>query len=183
MPHARSEPCAKPRCTRAGPGTCALKPRPAAAEAILREGDAELEQGGEMGYPSTVLAFLAEAFYEQGRYDEAEAAIAESERITAPEDTTTVCLVSAVRAVLAAQAGSAEDAERHARDAMTAVERLDGGLGRGRALLLIATALREVGRLGAAREAASRALAEFEHKGVAAEIRRADAMLAELAAA
>ena len=156
---------------------------PAAAEAILREGEAELQGAGETGYRSTVLAILAEALYEQGRYDEAEEAIAASERITVPEDVFTVCLVTTVRAVLAAQAGSPEDAERHARDAMTAVGRLDGSLGRGRALLLIGEALRRVGRPGAAREAASRALAEFEHKGVAAEIRRADAMLAELATA
>ena len=155
---------------------------PAAAEAVLREGDAELEQAGEGGFRSTVLALLAFALCDQGRFDEARTVTEASAAITTPDDVVNVCFVAALRSRLAAVDGAIDEVERAARQALEALERSDN-FAFAIALILIAEAKRQIGEVAEARSIASRALALYERKQVPAGVERVKAFLDELARA
>ena len=90
---------------------------PAAAEDELRWGYRKLEQIGELGWLSTVVALLAEAVYLQGRRDEATALARLSEESAGTEDVYSQVLWRGVRAKVLAAGGERVEAERLAGEA------------------------------------------------------------------
>ena len=80
---------------------------PFAAERELRMDYETLTEMGERDYMPTTAALLAEALYEQGRFDDAEAFAGISESFAASEDITSQFLWRCVRAKVAAQRGEA----------------------------------------------------------------------------
>jgi ATP/maltotriose-dependent transcriptional regulator MalT len=90
---------------------------PAAAEHHLREGYEALRAMGERGYLSTVVGYLAEALYAQGRLDEAQGMTEEAEAATGPSDIDAKARWRAIRAKLLARAGQFPAARRLAAEA------------------------------------------------------------------
>src|SRR5439155_12034748 len=72
----------------------------AAVERVLRPACDELRAAGETGYLSTQIGKLAEALYELGRYDEAEEASRERERLTQQAEVVSQIVWRRVRAKL-----------------------------------------------------------------------------------
>ena len=91
-----------------------LAGEPRQAERELRSGYADLEQMGEKGYLSTVAAELAQALYEQRRYDEAERFTHVSEELGPVDDIATQVEWRGTRAKVLARRGD-HDASRRAR--------------------------------------------------------------------
>ena len=89
----------------------------AEAETILSQASRELEQAGENGYRSTVLALLAMTLCAQERYSEAETLATESAAITAPDDAVSLALLPAIRALLAARKGQTDTMQLEAEQA------------------------------------------------------------------
>ena len=107
---------------------------------------------------------LADALYELGRYDEAEEATGESERLTQQEDVASQVIWRRVRAKLLARRGERDEALRVAREAIEwagtdLLEQI------GDAYRDLAEVERLAGRADAAAEALERALAAYEQKG------------------
>ena len=152
----------------------------AEAETILSEASRELEQAGENGYRSTVLALLAVTLCAQERYGEAETLTTESAAITAPDDAVSLALLPAIRALLAARKGRSDtmqlEAEQAARIAADTALLINNGI----VFTLIARAHQQAGDPRRAHEAATRALTSYQDKGVAAGIANTTALLAEL---
>jgi len=78
----------------------------AAVERVLRPACDELRAAGETGYLSTQIGKLAEALYELGRYDEAEEASRERERLTQQAEVVSQIVWRRVRAKLLAAASA-----------------------------------------------------------------------------
>jgi predicted ATPase/class 3 adenylate cyclase len=89
------------------------------AEEHLRAAYDTLEAMGERSFRSTTAAFLAQAAFGQGRFEEAEWATKMSEELAQPDDLLTQILWRGVRAKLLAGRGQFEDAETLAREAVT----------------------------------------------------------------
>ncbi len=98
---------------------------PAAAERELRWGYQTLEEIGELGWLSTLVAILAESVFAQGRYDEAERLTQTSEESADTEDAYSQALWRSVRAKVLARRGELDDAERMAREAMAQADSTD----------------------------------------------------------
>jgi ATP/maltotriose-dependent transcriptional regulator MalT len=130
-----------------------LAGEPAAAEAELRWGYRKLEQIGELGWLSTVVALLAEAVYLQGRRDEATALARLSEESAGTEDVYSQVLWRGVRAKVLAAGGERVDAERLAREASVLAGTTDFLLLRWHALMN-QTEVRLIAHDGPAAEAA-----------------------------
>jgi DNA-binding SARP family transcriptional activator len=152
--------------------------RPAAAEQRLRLGYDKLEPMGERGLLATTAAMLAQALYEQGRYEEAAAQCDVSEAAAPQEDFVTHAMWRGVRAKLLARAGRPEAAEALARDALGLIERTDLLTHQGDARLDLADVLRLAGRADEAGEAARGALGLYERKGNLVSAQRAGLRLA-----
>ncbi|MDQ3992756.1 MAG: AAA family ATPase, partial [Actinomycetota bacterium] len=154
--------------------------QPAAAERVLRSACDELRAVGETGYLSTEIGELADALYELGRYDEAEEASRESERLTQHADAVTQVVWRRVRAKLLARRGEADAALRLAREAIewagARLEELGDAYGD------LAEVEQLVGRPHRAEEALEKALAMYEQKGIVPMVERTRAQLAELRA-
>ena len=84
---------------------------PRAAERLWRRAYQALEGLGEKGNLSTIAAYLAEALYEQERYDEAEELTTVSESMTFPDDVTSQIAWRTVRAKVVARKGDLDLAE------------------------------------------------------------------------
>jgi class 3 adenylate cyclase/tetratricopeptide (TPR) repeat protein len=142
-----------------------LAGEPAAAEAELRRGYAILEGMGELGVLSTLAAYLADAVYAQGRYDEAEHLTRVSEEAATSDDIASHVWWRVTRARVLAQRGMNEEAEQIGSEALALAEVTDDLFMRGRAL----TDLAEVRRLGKAADGSvpllQEALRLFEAKG------------------
>jgi ATP/maltotriose-dependent transcriptional regulator MalT len=102
--------------------TIDLRRDPAGAERELRGGYEVLERMGETGFLSTVAAFLAEALYQQGRGEEAEAMTVASETLAPSDDLASQAIWRTVRAKLLAGRGKFDQADVLSREA---VEMLD----------------------------------------------------------
>ena len=151
------------------------------AERVLREGAAVLEDAGEKGYRSTILALLGDALYMQGRYEEAENVIVDSRAITAPEDVLNLGLIASLQARLTAHRGAFAEADRAAREGLRALERQPVyNLFTADVWMGLADAFHIVKRPEDARDAARRALERYERKGVVSGVERARAFLAAL---
>jgi ATP/maltotriose-dependent transcriptional regulator MalT len=157
----------------------------ARAEAVdvLEEAAAELEEAGETGYRSTVLALLGAALAAQGRLDEAERARRESAEMMEPDDVVNVPLHRLVDALVAADRGDGEAAARAAREAGAGAERWQFPIFDAYVVITVADVLQRLGGATDARRFAERALEAAEHKGIAPIADRARALLAELAPA
>jgi tetratricopeptide (TPR) repeat protein len=152
--------------------------QPAAAEQRLRLGYDKLEQMGERGLLATTAAMLAQALYDQGRDEEAEAQCDVSETAAPHEDFVTHVMWRGVRAKLLARAGRIEAAEALSREALDLIERTDLLTHQGDALLDLADVLGLAGRTDEAGEAARGALALYERKGNLVSAQRARLRLA-----
>jgi tetratricopeptide (TPR) repeat protein len=99
----------------------------AAAERELAPACEFLERVGEFGYLSSVAPILADALYEQGRYDEALLATERwtPDRLTVPEDADAQAGWRRVRAKALARGGDLEEGERLAREAVEISERTE----------------------------------------------------------
>ncbi len=86
------------------------------AEEHLRAAYDTLEQMGERSFRSTTAAFLAQAAFGQGRFEEAEWATRMSEELAQPDDLLTQILWRGVRAKLLAGRGLGQEAEALARE-------------------------------------------------------------------
>jgi class 3 adenylate cyclase/DNA-binding SARP family transcriptional activator/tetratricopeptide (TPR) repeat protein len=150
---------------------------PEAAEHELRSGYDALSEMGELGKLSTEAAFLAQALYAQGRYEEAEYFTGVGERATAFDDVFSQVAWRGVRAKTTARKGDLEQAERLAREAVALAEETDGLNLHGDALLDFAEVLRAARRPAEARAAAGRALELYERKGNVVSAARARASL------
>jgi class 3 adenylate cyclase/tetratricopeptide (TPR) repeat protein len=154
---------------------------PASAERALRPACDELRAMGETSSLSTLVAELADALYELGRYDEAEEASRESERLTQQADVASQIFWRRVRAKLLARRGERDEALRLAREAFEwagtdSLEHL-GDINRD-----IAEVERLTGHADRGVEALERGLAAYEQKGLMPMAERARRELDELRA-
>jgi class 3 adenylate cyclase/tetratricopeptide (TPR) repeat protein len=150
----------------------------ASAERAFRRTYEALERAGERGVLSTTAAELADAVYEQGRYEEAERYAAVSEEAGASDDVATQLLVRGLRAKLAARRGSFEEAEALARSAVELAAPTEGPNFRGHAWMNLAEVLRLAGQPAEASAALQEAAGQFEAKGNVVSAARARGLLA-----
>ncbi|MGI8607387.1 MAG: ATP-binding protein, partial [Gaiellaceae bacterium] len=159
-----------------------LAGEPAAAEAELRRGYAILESMGELGVLSTLAAYLADAVYAQGRFDEAEQLTHVSEEAATSDDIASHVWWRVTRARVLARRERQEEAERLGSEALALAEGTDDLFMRGRAL----TDLAEVRRLGGAADGSMPLLEEalrlFEGKGDTVSTGRTRAALSSASA-
>jgi tetratricopeptide (TPR) repeat protein len=152
-----------------------------AAERELRTGYGLLEQMGEKGYLSTVAAELAQALYEQRRFNESERFTHVSQELGPLDDFATQVEWRGTRAKLLAMRGELEAAVALAEEAVALAADTDYLNLQGDACKDLAEVLSLGGRVG---EAASRwreALEIYERKGNTVSAGRVKAMLEDLA--
>jgi len=152
---------------------------PVAAERRMRFGYDILESIGETGFLSTLAGHLAEALYQQGRYEEAEEAAREANELAAPEDVETHRLWKAVEAKVLARRGELEEAVRLGREAVALSDQTDS-FARGDTRLALAEVLSIAGRTDEAAVLAREAVAVYEEKGIRPAADQARRLLAEL---
>jgi predicted ATPase/class 3 adenylate cyclase len=159
-----------------------LAGEPGAAERELRAGYDALIEMGDLGRLSTEAAFLAQALYAQGRYEEAEYLTGVCEGATTPDDVLSQIAWRSVRAKALAQERELQQAELLAQEAVALAQETDGLDLHGDALLDLAEVLRASGRPSDAVAAAERALSLYERKGNLVSAARARAALRALTA-
>ena len=152
-----------------------------AAERELRESCEALEAMGERGWFCSLAAGLAEALYEQGRFDEAEDWTRRADEAAGRDDLEAQSDIRSVRAKLLAQRGEFEEAQRLAREAVEIAGRTYETDHEGDAWFDLAEVLRMAGREDEAAAALREALACWEAKGNLASATKARAALEELA--
>ena len=147
------------------------------AERLAGMAAGELEaMGSEVG--GVLWSIRAQALYELGRYDEAEAAANRSaERFS---DLSTLVTQRCVRAMVLARRGSFEEAERLAREAVVQIDTADFPSERGDARMALAEVLQLAGKKGEAADAMREAIALYESKGNVLQVGTARAKLATL---
>jgi ATP/maltotriose-dependent transcriptional regulator MalT len=150
---------------------------PVAAERELRGDYEALHRMGEKNYVSTTAALLADALYQQRRFDEAEALAAESERLAARDDVVTQVLWRSVRAKVRAQQRRAEEAQALGHEAVDLLRRSEAPEWQGNALMDLAEILRLSGNEAEAAMAAEEAAVLFERKGSIVSLQRARGFL------
>jgi class 3 adenylate cyclase/tetratricopeptide (TPR) repeat protein len=138
----------------------------AAAERALRPACDQLRAAGETSSLSTLVAELAEALYELGRYDESERATHESELTTQHADAKSQLTWRRVRAKLLARRGEPAEALQLAYEAIEWADRSKTLEDIGDAYRDLAEVERLGGRLDAAAVALEQALAAYESKGL-----------------
>jgi tetratricopeptide (TPR) repeat protein len=155
----------------------------ARAESELRRGYDQLQAIGDRGTLSPVAAFLAQAVYAQGRYDEADQLASVSRECASRDDRFPHVVWRGVRAKVLARRGEPEEATALAREALELAEETDS-------LNLQADAwlnLAEVLRLGTgdaeSDDCIERAVRLYEAKGNVASAGSARALLAEIGGA
>jgi tetratricopeptide (TPR) repeat protein len=154
----------------------------AAAERALRPACDQLRAAGETSSLSTLVAELAEALYELGRYDESERATGESELTTQHADAKSQLTWRRVRAKLLARRGEERKALQLAHEAIEWADRSKTLEDIGDAYRDLAEVERLGGRLDAAAVALEQALAAYERKGLVPMAERTRRELEELRA-
>ncbi len=147
----------------------------AAAERILRDSYDILRDVGAEGFS---LALLADALYEQGRYEEAEELSVEGLGAVHDDDAVPQVIWRGVRAKLAARTFDSDAAIELANAALRCAEETDSLNLRGDACANLAETLRLLGRNDDAARAAGRAQVTYERKGNVVAARRASTLLA-----
>ena len=153
-----------------------LAGEPAAAEAELRRGYVILEGMGELGVLSTLAAYLADAVYAQGRYDEADQLTHVSEEAATSDDIASHVWWRVTRARVLARRGSHAEAERIGSEALALAEVTDDLFLRGRALIDLAD-VRRLAEANGSVPLLEEALGLFEAKGDTVSAGRARAAL------
>ena len=141
---------------------------PAAAAALGERGCRILEDAGERAWLSTGACFYAQALYELGRLDEAEAWSRKGLDLGSSEDVTTQTLAPQVQAKVLARRGEHTEADTVAREAVALAEGTDGLILHGDALRDRAEVLELADRPEEAAEALRDALLLYERKGATA---------------
>jgi class 3 adenylate cyclase/tetratricopeptide (TPR) repeat protein len=156
-----------------------LRDDPADGERELRRGYQALAGMGERGLLSMVVAELARAVYEQGRYDEAMQLTDESSRVAGTADVRSQITWRAIRGKTLARKHEFARAEACALEAMAIAEKTDDLNSQGRALMDLADVLELAGRGEEAAPVVERALVLFERKGNVVSTDKARERLAE----
>jgi tetratricopeptide (TPR) repeat protein len=154
---------------------------PERAEQSFRAGVALLDRLGETGYNSTVLAGLASALCDQGRFDEAETVARRSEEFTAEGDFASEAGWREARSLVLSSRDEHDAAISLADDALAFVEPTDYVEMLGSAHEVRGTVLAAAGRTDEARVAFEAALRQFEGKGIVPLIARMRERIAALA--
>ena len=158
-----------------------LAGEPERAEQALRPAAEALIAMGETGYLSTAAAVLAQALYEQARYDEADEWTRTSERAASPDDTASAMTWRATRGGVLAHRGDFVAGEALARQAVAIGRAADNPRSLADCLLQLAEVLELAGRPEQATPFAEEALGLYEKKGIRPSIHEAKARLARLA--
>ena len=151
---------------------------PAAAERELRRGYDTLSEIGEIALAvDHGRGLLAEAVYEQGRFEEAEELTQTSEESSAPEDVFSQVAWRSVRAKVLARRDQSEEAELLARECVSLAEETDFSALRWRALMSQGEVLQLTGQPNEAAPVFRRAVAVAEEKGDVAAAGQARTLL------
>ncbi|HEY2373860.1 MAG TPA: adenylate/guanylate cyclase domain-containing protein [Gaiellaceae bacterium] len=151
---------------------------PDQAEAELGEGYESLQGMGDRGLISPVAAFMAQALYEQGRYDEAGEFVDVSEACASRDDLFPHVVWRGVRARILARDGSSDLATTLAHEAVALANKTDSPNLQGDACLNLAEVLRLRGDDEASFQWIERALGLFEAKGNVVSADAAQSLLA-----
>jgi predicted ATPase/class 3 adenylate cyclase len=154
-----------------------LAGEPAAAEGLVRRSLELLTASGDEQSSPSVMCQIAQAVYEQGRYDEAEALALSGEKAAADDDQDTRAVSSSLRAVILARRGQLEEAEALARRALALVRHSDGLVEGGEFHLRLVEVLRTAGKDAEAVAGARTAVELFERKGAVVLAERARRLL------
>jgi class 3 adenylate cyclase/tetratricopeptide (TPR) repeat protein len=146
----------------------------------LGPGMERLDRMGEKGYLSTTAAYLAEALYHLGRYDEAERHTMRTRDDSAADDVSPQSMWRTIQAMILARRGEFEEAERLGREGVEIAEATDYHPLRGDAKLNLAEVYRLAGRTDDARTAALEAAERYELKGNRVLAERARSFIAGL---
>jgi tetratricopeptide (TPR) repeat protein len=150
-----------------------------AAERELRRGYAILDSAGDRAYLPAVAAMLASALEAQGRHAEAERYVETASSMAADGDIDTQFRLRVIRAQLLLAQGRADEAERLVRGAVALAADTDELDLQAEGQVVLAEALRTVGRLDEAAAALDEALRHYEEKGNLVSAGRVRATLAE----
>jgi tetratricopeptide (TPR) repeat protein len=153
---------------------------PAAAVGVLRPACDELRAGGNAGFLGTLVAELADALFELGRYDEAVAATVESEQLAQEADLYPQAVWRRVRAKVLARRGDGDEARRLVHEAIEWARRMAGPESLADAYRDLAEVERVAGHPESAAQALERALALYEQKGLVPMADRARTALTAL---
>jgi tetratricopeptide (TPR) repeat protein len=153
---------------------------PAAAERVLRASLGPLEEFGETSTYVSIVAVLAQAVYEQGRFAEAAELTRISEEHAHLNDVHAQATWRPVRAKALAQIGKLEEAEGLAREAVAFAAESDFLNARGDALVDLAVVLEVAGRPDEGVAAVEQAIRLFDQKGNLVSAERARRQLAAL---
>jgi tetratricopeptide (TPR) repeat protein len=156
---------------------------PESAERVLRRSRDQLEEMGEHGWLSTMLAHHADALYELGRYEEAFAATERSDAVGAADDLATQIGWRSARAKVLAKWDHHSEAESLARDALAIADSTEGILWQANAYSALAEVMRTLGKEDAEQTALREALARYEAKGMPLHVDRVRRRLDSLGAA
>jgi tetratricopeptide (TPR) repeat protein len=143
---------------------------PAAAERIWRESRDRLEEMGEHGWLSTILAGHADALYALGRYEEAYAATERSDEVGASDDLATQILWRSARAKVLARWDRPDEAEALAREAVTIADSTEGMLWQADAYRALGDVMAVLGKTDEERRALREALGRYEAKGASISV-------------
>jgi tetratricopeptide (TPR) repeat protein len=137
---------------------------PAAAVAFGEECCSLLDELGQQGFLSTAAADLAEAYYQLGRLEAADAWTGRAKELGASDDAMTQMLWRQVRAKVLARRGEHGEAERLAREALAIGEQTDMLDYQAAAYADLGEVLSLAGRHEEAAEALEQALVRYERK-------------------
>jgi tetratricopeptide (TPR) repeat protein len=139
---------------------------PAAVERALRPATDELRELGETAMLSLQIGELADAYYELGRFDDADKAISESERLAQADDLYPQVVRRRVRAKLLAREGERDEAVDLVNEAIELVRGADALELLGDAYRDLAEVERVLGNGASAQQALERAIETYDRKGL-----------------
>jgi class 3 adenylate cyclase/tetratricopeptide (TPR) repeat protein len=154
--------------------------RSAEAEAAMRHAYGVLEPIGEKGYLSTVVAMLAVALCQQGRFEEADPFAKRALELGAEDDQSTQTLARAALAEVLAHRGEVGRAETMASEALELLKGTDFVSDRVLVLMSQALVFKATRRVEKARAAIAEAVELSEEKELAAALPRLDELGADL---
>jgi len=156
-----------------------LADEPAAAVRALREGYDLCVAMGEQGLRATLAAYVAEALYVCGKFDESREFSEICEELSAEDDLVNQVVFRCARAKVLAQRGEHEHAEELMVEATEHVAETDFPDLKGTALLSHGEVLRLADRAEEAASLVQGARLVFERKGNVVAARKAEALLSE----
>jgi tetratricopeptide (TPR) repeat protein len=154
---------------------------PDLAEVALRTSCTALQHNEHIPVLATRAAELADAIYEQGRYDEAKTWIRLARESAGSDDVDAAFVSTYVHAKVLARLGAVDEAERSVREALNLVARTDALNRQGDSRLALAEILRLQGRENEADEQIRAALRLYTEKGNVVSAERAKVMLLQRA--